>query len=451
MNRKIFKAIWMVAITVFLASLSFLMGITYDYFSQVQRAQLRAETQLAARGVALSGQAYFEGLAAGSCRMTWISPDGTVLYDSDADSGKMENHLQRQEVKEALHSGFGESSRYSNTLADKQLYAAQRLEDGSVLRLSIVQMSVWTLLLGFLRPICIVVCIALILSMVLASRLAKRIVEPINTIDLDHPAAYTHSENYREVAPLLRRLAHQQEQLKQDKEQIEKASLIRQEFTANVSHELKTPLHVISGYAELLENGIARPEDVGPFAEKIRAEASRMTKLVEDIIDLTKLDGGGGEMVWEHCDLYRIAENAVDALEAAAAKEAVALSLTGESTPIYGVPQLLYSIVYNLCDNAVKYHQPNGRVWVCISREGDSAILTVRDNGIGIPKECQDRIFERFYRVDKSRSKEVGGTGLGLSIVKHAVLIHQGSIHVVSGPGKGSEFRVMFPLNPSMQ
>ncbi|MDY3224329.1 MAG: ATP-binding protein [Candidatus Faecousia sp.] len=446
MSRKIFNAIWLVAVAVFLASLAFLMGITYDYFTHVQLGQLKAETQLAAQGVMLSGEAYFDDLPENSCRMTWIAADGTVLYDSDADSTQMENHLEREEVRQALEQGYGQSSRYSNTLADKQLYAAQRLPDNSVLRLSIVQMSVWTLLLSFARPICIVIFLALIFSFLLASRLAKKIVEPINNIDPDDPAQYYGRDNYREVEPLLRRIAHQQELLKRDKAQIEKASLIRQEFTANVSHELKTPLHAISGYAELLENGMVREDDIRPFAGKIRRESARMAKLVEDIIDLTKLDNGGAEMVWEDCDLYRIAENAVDSLESAAAEGEVTLHLMGEPSPMRGVPQLLHSIVYNLCDNAIKYHRPGGEVWISVSQQGDRTILRVKDNGIGIPKESQDRIFERFYRVDKSRSKAVGGTGLGLSIVKHAVLIHKGAIRVESEPGQGTQFVVTLPV-----
>ncbi len=307
MNKKIFNAIWSVAIVVFLASLVFIMGISYDYFSGVQMKQLKAETQLAAQGVTLAGADYFDNMNAEDYRITWIAADGTVLYDNEADTSKMENHLEREEVKQALAEGYGESSRYSHTLADKQLYAAQKLPDGSVLRLSIVQMAVWTLLMGFSQPICIVAVIALVMSFILASRLAKKIVDPINNIDPDNPMQYFDKDDYKEIEPLLRRIAHQQAQLKSDKEQIEKASLIRQEFTANVSHELKTPLHAISGYAELLENGMARDEDVKPFAGKIRSESGRMTKLVEDIIDLTKLDNGGVEMEWEDCDLYRIA------------------------------------------------------------------------------------------------------------------------------------------------
>lgn len=446
MNNKIFRAIWLAAVTVFVASLVFIMGISYDYFTHVQRAQLKSETQLAAQGVALSGEAFFESLDTENCRITWIAPDGAVLYDSEVDTSRLENHLEREEVQQALAEGYGESSRYSGTLADRQFYAAQKLPDGSVLRLSVVQATVWTLLLGFAQPICFVILIALVLSFFLASRLSKKIVEPINQIDPDNPMQYYDRENYREVEPLLRRIARQQEQLKRDKAQIEKASLIRQEFTANVSHELKTPLHAISGYAELLENGLVKDADVKPFAGKIRAESGRMTKLVEDIIDLTRLDNGGAEMAWEDCDLYRVAENAADSLEAAAAAAGVELHVSGENAPMYGVPQLLYSIVYNLCDNAVKYNRSGGQVWVTVGHTAGQICLRVKDTGVGIPEECQDRIFERFYRVDKSRSKEVGGTGLGLSIVKHAVLIHKGKINVASEPGKGSEFTVILPI-----
>lgn len=240
-------------------------------------------------------------------------------------------------------------------------------------------------------------------------------------------------------------IAAQKRQLKKDQEQIEKTALIRQEFTANVSHELKTPLHAISGYAELLENGMVREEDIKPFAGRIRGESSRMIRLVEDIIDLTKLDNGDAEMKREDCDLYRIAENAVDSLESRASAANVSIAIDGEDAPIKAVPQVIYSIVYNLCDNAIKYNHSGGSVALGIHQTEYNTVLTVKDTGIGIPEESRERIFERFYRIDKSRSKEVGGTGLGLSIVKHGVLIHNGKIEVNSEPGKGTEFVVTIP------
>ncbi len=243
----------------------------------------------------------------------------------------------------------------------------------------------------------------------------------------------------------MHRIVKQQDQLKADRDEIEKASLIRQEFTANVSHELKTPLHSISGYAELIENGMVYDEDIKPFASKIRNESKRMTHLVEDIIVLTKLDGGAIKMKWEDCDFCRIVEMAVDSLSAASSENKVEIIKKLEPVNVYGIQQHLYSIVYNLCENAMKYNREGGSVTVKVKKRCDGVLLSVKDTGIGIPNESRDRIFERFYRVDKSRSKAVGGTGLGLSIVKHAVLIHGGSLMVNSIPGIGSEFTVLFP------
>ena len=448
MSSKIFKSVWLAAICVFLASLTLIMGSTYSYFSALQKNRLKSETELAAQGVSLSGAAFFDGLNTENYRVTWIGDDGSVLYDSMANASEMENHWEREEVQLARRDGYGESVRYSGTLSDKQLYAAKLLPDGSVIRLSIAHFTVWTLLLGFAQPVCLVILLALALSFFLASRLAKRIVKPINEIDLDHPEQYFGSEDLKEIEPLLRHISAQQQQLRRDRAQIEKTALIRQEFTANVSHELKTPLHAISGYAELLENGMVLPEDIVPFAAKIRSESTRMAVLVEDIIDLTRLDSGGGEQTWESCDLCRIAENAAGSLEIAAAAAGVSVRVEGETAPMRSVPQLLHSIVYNLCDNAIKYNRPGGTVVVSVASGSRSTVLTVRDSGIGIPPESLERIFERFYRVDKSRSKEAGGTGLGLSIVKHAVMILGGTVDVRSEPGKGSVFTVTLPNAP---
>ena len=445
MSKKIFNAIWIVTLAVMLASLAIILAVLYDYFSDVQRNQLRLETQLAARGVELGGTAYFNDFHEDDYRITWITADGIVLYDNEADTAAMENHLEREEIKQALATGFGESDRYSDTLSEKQLYFARRLPDGSVLRLSATQATVWRLLLGLALPVALVIVIALALSFVLASRLSKRIVEPINALELDDPGQYVGRADYAEIEPLLQRLDHQQAQIHRDQAELEKTSLIRQEFTANVSHELKTPLHVISGYAELIESGVARPEDIPSFAEKIRAESSRMAKLVEDIIDLTKLDSGGIGMQWETADLRQIAENAVDSLAVEAEAAGVTLTLEGERAPLRGIQQYLYSIVYNLCDNAIKYSTAGGRVTVRTESLPDAVRLTVADTGIGIPPEHQDRVFERFYRVDKSHSKEVGGTGLGLSIVKHAARLHGARIDLRSTPDEGSVFTITFP------
>ncbi len=448
MRSKIFKAIWIVALMVLLASLVLIMGVSYSYFSSVQKRQLRIETELAAQGVTLSGMGYFEQLKTDNYRITWISSDGGILFDNEADAASMENHLERREVKQAIEEGFGEATRRSYTLADQQFYAAKRLPDGSVLRMSIDHLSVWTLLMGFAQPICFVILFALILSFLLASRIAKTIVKPINEIDLEHPGQYYGKENYLEIEPLLHHISVQQIQLKEDQEKVEKAALIRQEFSANVSHELKTPLHAISGYAELLENGLVKEEDIKPFAVKIHSESLRMSKLIEDIIELTKLDNGGTEMKWEDCDFYRIAENAVDTLEMAASAMDITLSLEGKPAPVRAIPQLLYSLAYDLCDNAIQYNRHGGSVAVSVTPGALHTVLKVKDTGIGIPEEDRNRIFERFYRVDKSRSREVGGTGLGLSIVKHAIMIHHGRIELNSTAGEGTEFIITIPNKP---
>ena len=551
MTKRIFRSICFVAIAVFLASLILIMGVLYSYFSGVQQRQLQMQLELAAQGVTNEETAYFSDLTVRDYRITWIDTDGTVLYDSDALSSDMENHLEREEIKEALATGYGESKRYSATLMDRSLYAAQRLEDGTVLRLSIAQSSILTLVLGMAQPISIVIVLAVVLSVVLAVRLSKSIVKPLNEIDLNHPLS---NEGYDELAPLLRRIDGQQKQLRGQKTRLEqkqaeldtiigsmsegmvllnehgkivsinpaamrllgtswncvgtdmltvsrnldlhdilsralqgqsevqtvsleagkyqisaspimseekvvgaalcffdvtekeKAEQMRREFTSNVSHELKTPLHSISGYAELLQNDMVKQEDIVPFAGKIYREAQRMTSLVEDILSLSHLDEGAEDMEWIEVDLYELAAKAIAGLEAEAKAAEVKMSLHGEYCSLHGVPQLLHSILYNLCDNAIKYNKNGGEVTVSVERQDADAVLTVSDTGIGIPAQEQARIFERFYRVDKSRSKEVGGTGLGLSIVKHAVLIHHGTIEVDSAVDEGTTITVRLPI-----
>lgn len=551
MTKRIFRSICFVAIAVFLASLILIMGVLYSYFSGMQQRQLQMQLELAAQGVTNEETAYFSDLTVRDYRITWIDTDGTVLYDSDALSSDMENHLEREEIKEALATGYGESKRYSATLMDRSLYAAQRLEDGTVLRLSIAQSSILTLVLGMAQPISIVIVLAVVLSVVLAVRLSKSIVKPLNEIDLNHPLS---NEGYDELAPLLRRIDGQQKQLRGQKTRLEqkqaeldtiigsmsegmvllnergkivsinpaamrllgtswncvgtdmltvsrnldlhdilsralqgqsevqtvsleagkyqisaspimseekvvgaalcffdvtekeKAEQMRREFTSNVSHELKTPLHSISGYAELLQNDMVKQEDIVPFAGKIYREAQRMTSLVEDILSLSHLDEGAEDMEWTEVKLYELASKAIAGLEAEAKAAKVTVSLSGEDCRLHGIPQLLHSIIYNLCGNAIKYNKVGGEVKVSVEKQDAGALLTVSDTGIGIPPQEQERIFERFYRVDKSRSKEVGGTGLGLSIVKHAVLIHHGTIKVDSEIGKGTTITVRLPM-----
>lgn len=552
MTKRIFHSICFVAIAVFIASAVLIMGVLYSYFSGVQQRQLQMQLELAAQGVTNENAAYFENLKIQDYRVTWIAADGTVLFDSKAPSAEMENHLEREEIREAFSSGYGESQRHSVTLMDRALYAAQRLPDGTVLRLSISQSSVLTLLLGMAQPVCAIFLLAVVLSVVLAVRLSKSIVRPLNEIDLDHPLS---NDGYDELAPLLRRIDRQQRQLREQKARLEqkqneldtitgsmregmlllnergkivsinsaamgllgaeqnpveadmltvnrnlelydilsqalqgrnevrtvkletgwyqisaspilseeklagaalcffdvtekeKAEQLRREFTANVSHELKTPLHSISGYAELLKNNMVKSGDIVPFADKIYTEAQHMIQLVEDIISLSHLDEGAGDMEWTEVDLYDLAEKAVSGLEAEAGAAEVSIKLYGEHITLYGIPQLLYSIVYNLCDNAVKYNKEGGEVTVNVMKEENAAVFSVRDTGIGIPDSEQERIFERFYRVDKSRSKEAGGTGLGLSIVKHAVQLLGGKIALHSAPEEGTTVTVTFPWN----
>ena len=550
MTNRIFKAVCAAALSVFVVTMLLIMGVLYNYFSSVQQKQLLAQTALAVQGVEQQGMAYFDGLDVENLRITWIAGNGDVLYDSVSDSDTMENHLQREEIRQALSDGVGQSARYSSTLMKQYLYCAQRLSDGTVLRLSVSHNTILVLLLGMLQPILIVIAVALVLSFLLASRLSKRIVEPMNRLNLDEPLE---NEGYDELSPLLRRIYSQQQSLKNqqatlaqkqneldaivshleegmllldrdcrvitanqaalrlmdvrnrnvaglsllslnrnmelqeavnqalagvnvtkkttihgrtiqvhaaavgkeqelsgvavvlfDITQAEQAEQRRREFTANVSHELKTPLQSISGYSELIQCGLAKPEDVQPFAKRIYDETQRLIRLVEDIINLSRLDEGGGYEP-RQMDLYDTAREVVRDLQTVAADKQVQLTLEGTAAEITGVPELARGIVYNLCDNAIKYNRPGGSVSVTVSGENEGVLLTVKDTGIGIPEEEQDRIFERFYRVDKSRSKEAGGTGLGLSIVKHAALVMGAQIQLESRLGQGTTIQVSFP------
>lgn len=550
MTKRIFKSICIVALSVFFASVALFLGVLYNYFSGVRRSQLRMQTNLAAQGVDNEGIGYFDGLDVTDYRITWIGADGTVLYDSRSDSVGMENHLEREEIRQALSEGMGESSRYSVTLLERSVYCARRLSNGTVLRLSVAQNTPLTLILGMMQPICIIFAVALGLSLVLAFKLSKGIVKPLNELNLDEPL---NNDGYDEISPLLKRLAIQQRQIRRQEEKLrqkqsefetvttgmaegivllnekkiilsinpaamrlfgadsfcvgryllsvnrslelqellqkagdgkhaemrmelaggtyqldaspvfadgtvsgvvllmldvtekEKSEQMRREFTANVSHELKTPLHTISGSAELMANGMVKQEDIPEFAGRIYTEAQRMIRLVEDIIRLSHLDEGADGMKWENVDVYALAGEAIQALFPEADNAGVRIELFGESALVYGIRQLLYGIVYNLCDNAVKYNRINGSVSVTVETGENGVTLSVADTGIGIPIEHQERIFERFYRVDKSHSKEIGGTGLGLSIVKHAAKLHGASVEVDSVVDGGTTVKICFP------
>lgn len=439
MTKKIFQSICIAAVTVFFISLILIMGVLYNYFTGVQMRQLHIQADLAARAVESGGLAYLESLAADDCRITWIDPQGSVLFDNRTSSLDMENHLEREEIVDALKLGKGESKRYSTTLLERQLYCAVRLADGSVLRLSASQPAWWSLALGMVRPILLVALAAVGISLFLAFRLSKWIIRPLNTLNLDELES---AAAYEEVTPLLERIGSQQEKIRRQEAEAEQ---MRREFTANVSHELKTPLQSISGYAELLSEGMVKREDVPHFSKQILAESRRMIALVEDIIRLSHLDEGADDMQREDVDLYELAALTIRNLTPAAESAGISLHLSGERAMLYGIPFLLETILFNLCDNAIKYNRKGGSASIRIATAPEAVLVSVSDTGIGIPKPEQERIFERFYRVDKSRSKAVGGTGLGLSIVKHAAIVHDARIEIDSTVGKGTTFTVIFP------
>ena len=551
MTKKIFQSILLVAGCVLLASLLIIMGFLYDYFGGVEENQLRDELSLAAAAVEDGGTDYLSRLTADRYRLTWIAADGSVLYDTKTNAESLENHASRAEVSQALATGTGESTRYSSTLMEKTMYYAQRLDDGTVLRISISRATVGMIAVGMIQPLLIVLIVALILSGLLARRLSRRIVDPLNSLDLEHPLD---NDAYEELSPLLKRIHHQhveiQTQLRELREKTDEFTQItgsmreglvlldehgsilsinaaaqalfgadaqcvgrdfltiersheisaaiqaaaadghsevraeragrvyqfdisritsdgkflgtvilafditeqefaernRREFTANVSHELKTPLQGIIGSAELIENGMVKPEDLPRFVGHIHAEAARLVTLIDDIIRLSQLDEGDA-MPTEPVDLLAVSQEAAENLHDAAAARNVTVSVTGQPAVLPGVRRLIYEIVYNLCDNAIKYNRDGGRVDVTVAADAGSSSITVADTGIGIAPEHQARVFERFYRVDKSHSKASGGTGLGLSIVKHAVQYHHGRIELESTPGTGTTIRVVFP-NP---
>ena len=434
MTKKIFRSILIVAGAVLVASIGIILGVTYNYFTEIQKEQLSEQLGIAAVAVEADGTDYLEQVSSETYRITWIAADGDVIYDTVLGTGIEENHADREEVIEALETGSGESVRYSTTILEKTIYSAVLLSDGTVLRISVEQATVGSMLLGMVQPILLVVVIALILSGILAYWISKRIVKPLNSLDLNHPLE---NDTYDEISPLLHRINAQQIDVKA-------AEQSRVEFTANVTHELKTPLQGIIGSAELMEQNMVSEEDRPRFLGYIKNEASRMVAMIDDIIDLSKLDEGA-ESVFEAVDLYKVMLEAAENLRPVADSKNIVISTSGSSAVMQGSYQLLYEIIYNLCDNSIKYSNEGGRVELSVNKLGNSIVFINKDNGIGIPAEHQEHIFERFYRVDKSHSRDSGGTGLGLSIVKHAVEAHAGKIELKSEPGAGTEITITFP------
>ena len=550
MTAKLFRTSMAVAVSVMVLSIALFMGMLYQYFSDQMMTELESETWLVSRGVELDGMDYLNGLHTTS-RVTWVAADGTVLYDHEADASTMENHADREEIREALTSETGTAQRFSSTLSEQTLYVTQRLSDGTVIRLASAQKTVGLLLISMIQPILIILVLSLLLSAVLASRLSKGLIKPILSLDLEHPED---CETYDELTPLLSRLKRQNDTIQQQmnllkQRQTEFAALtdnmsegfllldrqghvlshnsgalrllgveepegevnvlvlnreepfrqavdealsgkrsqqmlhlngryckllanpvladgkpagavlvlldvteqeqrdeLRREFTANVSHELKTPLTSISGIAEIMQSGMVKPEDIQSFAGDIYQEAQRLIALVEDIIRLSRLDEGAESLEREPVNLLSVAQDVARRLDSAAQKAGVTLKVMGLSVEVRGIPSVLDEMVYNLCDNAIKYNHPGGTVNVTVAPADDgSAEVTVEDTGIGIPVEDQSRVFERFYRVDKSHSKEIGGTGLGLSIVKHGASLHGAQIHMDSQVGRGTSVQLLFP------
>ena len=547
MTKKIFRSTFFVAAVVLLCSLGLIMGVLYGYFEDVQIAQLQDELRIAAVGTELEGIDFLNSLDARDYRLTWVAPDGTVLCDTGADAAAMENHGDREEIREALRDGAGSGVRYSATMLERNVYEAVRLKDGTVLRIAREEQTMLILVVGMLHPVVVVTAIAIILSAILAHRVSKRIVEPLNALDLEHPLE---NDVYEEILPLLRRINRQHNQigaqlktlkrktdefdqitasmqeglvlldsegtilsinptamalfdagtgavgrdflavdrsrevrdalndaldlghgtagaqrdgrhyrldlsriesegktvgvvvLAFDVTEILNAEQTRREFSANVSHELKTPLQSIIGSAELLENGLVKPEDVPRFTGHIRKEAARLVDLIGDIIRLSQLDEGVS-LPTEEVELTALAREVAESLKEPAKARDVRVSVTGEKCYVNGARRLLYEILYNLCDNAIKYNVPGGAVEISLA-SGGKKVLKVSDTGIGIPAEHQGRVFERFYRVDKSHSKQSGGTGLGLSIVKHAAAFHHAELALDSVPGKGTTVTVTF-------
>ncbi len=368
-------------------------------------------------------------------RVTYINPDGSVAYDSKSNAEEMENHLERPEVQNALKVGVGEDDRHSITLGEKNYYYAVKLSDGSILRMSRSANVEFGILLGFLPALIIILLIIIGLTFPVSKSLTKRIMKPINSIDVNDIGKV---DIYEELKPLFERIADKNE----EKEEAEK---IRREFTANVSHELKTPLTTISGYAQMINNGMARSEDIKEFGSKIEKEAGRLLTLIDDIINLSNLDERAHIENPELVDLSAVTEEAICILEKAAKERNVQIFFSRQPIFVKGNSTLIGELVYNLLDNAIKYNKENGKITVFVGETTDGIELSVRDTGIGIPQKDTERIFERFYRVDKSHSKKVGGTGLGLSIVKHVCACHNATINVKSIVGKGTTINVVFP------
>lgn len=436
MRNRIQKSMLFILSMSLLISYMLVTVVIYRQALNIRRGELVQEAEYIRAAIDISGEEYFSTMdkVSGSTRVTWIGSDGKVLYDTGNDQDTLSNHSSRKEFKEALKSGSGQDIRMSDSKGQEMYYYAVRMDDGSVLRVSRGMDTVWNTAFMIFPYILGIGVLMAFVAWLMTKYQVKRLIAPINSLDLEQPLE---NDVYEELHPLLERI---------DRQNKEKAAVeqMRREFSANVSHELKTPLTSISGYAEIMMNGLVKPEDMPGFSERIYKEASRMITLVGDIIKLSKLDEGNVELEKENVDLYQLTREIVSRLSLQAEKRKVKIEVVGEHVECFGIRQILDEMIYNLCENAIKYNRENGQVniWVGNTLQGKKVI--VQDTGIGIPKEHQERIFERFYRVDKSHSRETGGTGLGLSIVKHGALLHNAQIHVESEEGKGTKMELTF-------
>jgi len=548
MVNKIFRSNFFTSMLILLMSFCLTFGVLFSYFEAQMFTELESEAGYISYAVKNEGTEFIDNFNEKGKRITLVSSDGTVLVDTKADAEELENHADRKEIADALKSGKGTSSRYSDTLMQKTLYYAEKLDDGTILRVSTTQNSVVIILLGLLQPLIIIIVLALIISIFLSYRLSKAIIKPINELDLDNPAS---NETYEELTPLLKKMSAQKKtidkQIKEAEQKQEEFKLItenmsegllvidkdsnvlsynqaavrlleisdvksgsvlafnrskgfrsviekalsgeraesnishdentynlianpvyendkiigaviviiditesvkreqlRQEFTSNVSHELKTPLTSISGFAEMMKSGGTPDETVVDFSTSIYDEAQRLITLVSDIMKISELDEGAVPIEKENIDIYELSKDIVKRLTPIADKRNITFNIIGDTAKVYGTRKILDEMIYNLCDNAIKYNKENGTVDVIINESKSKVNLTVRDTGIGIPQGEQSRVFERFYRVDKSHSKLVGGTGLGLAIVKHAAAYHDAEISLESIVGKGTSVTIGF-------
>lgn len=438
MENKIKRSLYFILSLTLFVSYLLMIAVVYRYSLGMVKQNLKEETRYIQAYVEATDEEEFVRVdkVQAETRITRIDAEGNVFYDSGQENGKLENHANRKEVREALEDGEGSDIRQSNTISKSMIYYAVKLDDGTILRVSKSMDTAFYMALGILPMILVLGSIMALFAWIFTKYQVRKLIKPINELDLEEPL---NNNVYEELYPLLERID------KQNKEK-EKNVEMRREFTANVSHELKTPLTSISGYAEIMKNGMVRPEDMQGFSERIYKEASRMIRLIGDIIRLSKLDEGIVETEKEQVELHAIAKEVKNRLSILAEQRNILVELSGEPVTVYGVRAVLEEMIYNLCSNAIKYNKENGIVSIWIGETEKGKKIIVRDTGIGISKEDQERVFERFYRADKSHSREIGGTGLGLSIVKHGAILHNAEVTINSEKGIGTTMEILFPI-----